>query len=63
MDQFLFLEIVALILTGLLIYHSIRMRGTVFTWMFFLGGTFLSVFRENIVARFTPLYHARPANC
>jgi hypothetical protein len=56
MDQFLFLEIVALILTGLLIYHSTRLRGSVFTWMFFLGGTFLGVFRENIVAQFTPLY-------
>ena len=60
MDQFLFLEITALILTSILIYHSIRVRGAVFTWMFFLGGTFLGVFRENIVARFTPLYSYNP---
>jgi hypothetical protein len=38
MDTFLALELIALALTALLIWHSAVTRGAAFTWMFFLGG-------------------------
>lgn len=56
MDLYLFLELMALVLTAVLIYHSGRTRGSVFTGMFFIGGAVLGIVRENIVALFTPLY-------
>jgi hypothetical protein len=50
MDLFLALEIIALALTGLLIWHSARTRGAAFACMFFIGGAFLGLVRENVVA-------------
>ncbi len=61
MDAFLFMEVFALILTGLLVWHSLRFRGNTFTWMFFLGGAVLGLLRENIVSRLTDLYSYNPA--
>jgi len=63
MDLFLALELVALALTGLLVWHSAVTRGAVFTWMFFLGGAFLGLVRENAVARIDALnlYSYNPA--
>jgi len=61
MDRFLFLELAALVLTGFLVYHSLRFRGAAFTAMFFTGGAFLGVLRENTVALLTPLYAYNPA--
>lgn len=55
MDLFLALELIALALTGLLIWHSAITRGAVFTWMFFLGGAFLGLVRENVVAQVAAL--------
>jgi hypothetical protein len=55
MDTFLALEIIALALTGLLIWHSARTRGAAFTWMFFPGGAFLGLLRENVVAQVSAL--------
>jgi hypothetical protein len=60
-DRFLFLEILALALTGLLVYHSLRCRGAAFTAIFFTGGAFLGILRENAVALWTPLYTYNPA--
>ena len=63
MDLFLALELIALALTGLLIWHSARTRGAAFTWMFFLGGAFLGLIRENVVAQVAALnlYSYNPA--
>jgi hypothetical protein len=63
MDLFLALELIALALTGLLIWHSARTRGAAFTWMFFLGGAFLGLIRENVVAQVAALnlYSYSPA--
>jgi len=63
MDTFMALELIALTLTGLLIWHSACTRGTAFTWMFFLGGAFLGLLRENVVAQVAALnlYSYSPA--
>jgi hypothetical protein len=63
MDTFLALELIALALTGLLIWHSALTRGAAFTWMFFLGGAFLGLVRENVVAQVAALnlYSYNPA--
>ncbi len=63
MGLFLALELIALALTGLLIWHSIRTRGGALTWMFFLGGAFLGLIRENVVAQVAALnlYSYNPA--
>ncbi len=63
MDLFLALEIIALALTGLLIWHSARTRGVAFTCMFFIGGAFLGLVRENAVAQVAALnlYSYSPA--
>jgi hypothetical protein len=63
MDTFLALEIIALALSGLLIWHSARTRGAVFTCMFFIGGAFLGLIRENVVAQVAALnlYDYSPA--
>jgi len=53
-------EIITFVLTGVLIYHSLRVRGTVFTVLFFVTGAILGVLRENIVARLTGLYAYNP---
>ena len=63
MDLFLALELIALGLTGLLIWHSASTRGAAFTWMFFIGGAFLGLVRENVVAQVAALnlYSYSPA--
>ena len=63
MDTFLALEIIALALSGLLIWHSARTRGAAFTWLFFLGGALLGLVRENVVAQVPALnlYSYSPA--
>jgi hypothetical protein len=63
MDIFLALELIALALTGLLVWHSARTRGAAFTCMFFLGGAFLGLVRENVVAQVAALnlYSYSPA--
>jgi hypothetical protein len=63
MDLFLSLELIAIVLTGLLVWHSAVTRGAAFTWMFFLGGAFLGLVRENVVARVEALnlYSYSPA--
>jgi hypothetical protein len=63
MDLFLALEIIALALSGLLIWHSARTRGADFTCMFFIGGAFLGLVRENVVAQVAVLnlYSYNPA--
>ena len=63
MDTFLALEIIALALSGLLIWHSARTRGAAFTWLFFLGGALLGLVRENVVAQVPALnlYSYNPA--
>ncbi|MBN2224531.1 MAG: hypothetical protein JW765_07650 [Deltaproteobacteria bacterium] len=53
-------EIITFVLTGVLIYHSLKVRGAVFTLLFFLSGAVLGVLRENIVARLTGLYAYNP---
>jgi hypothetical protein len=53
-------EIITFVLTGVLICHSLKVRGTVFTLLFFLTGAVLGVLRENIVARLTSLYTYNP---
>ena len=50
MITFRALEMIALALTGLLIWHSSATRGSAFTWMFFIGGAVLGLIRENVVA-------------
>ena len=63
MDTFLALELIALALTGLLIWHSAVTRGAAFTWMFFFGGAVLGLLRENVVAQVAALnlYSYNPA--
>jgi hypothetical protein len=53
-------EIITFVLTGILIFHSVTVRGWTFTFLFFLTGAVLGVLRENIVARFTDLYAYNP---
>jgi hypothetical protein len=53
-------EIITFILTGVLIYHSLRVRGTAFTSLFFVTGAVLGVLRENVVAHLTDLYAYNP---
>lgn len=53
-------EIITFVLTGVLIYHSLKVRGRVFTLLFFVTGAVLGVLRENIVARLTNLYAYNP---
>jgi hypothetical protein len=53
-------EILTFVLTAVLVYHSVRVRGTVFTLLFFVTGAVLGVLRENIVARLTSLYAYNP---
>jgi len=53
-------EIITFVLTGALIYHSLRVRGTVFTLLFFVTGAVLGLVRENVVARLTGLYAYNP---
>ncbi len=55
MDTFLALELIALALTGLLIWHSAATRGAPFTLMFFTGGALLGLVRENVVAQVSAL--------
>ena len=55
MDLFLALELIALALSGLLIWHSASTRGAAFTCMFFIGGAFLGLVRENVVAQVAAL--------
>jgi hypothetical protein len=63
MDTFLALELIALALTGLLVWHSTAIRGPAFTWMFFAGGAVLGLLRENVVAQVAALnlYSYNPA--
>jgi len=63
MDTFLALELIALALIGLLIWHSATTRGAAFTWMFFPGGALLGLVRENVVAQVAALnlYSYNPA--
>ena len=63
MDVFLALELIALMLSGLLIWHSARTRGAAFTCVFFIGGAFLGLVRENVVAQVAALnlYSYSPA--
>jgi hypothetical protein len=63
MDTFLALELIALALTVLLIWHSTVTRGAAFTWMFFTGGAVLGLVRENVVAQVAALnlYSYNPA--
>ncbi len=53
-------EIITFALTGVLIYHSLKVRGPAFTLLFFVTGAVLGVLRENIVARLTSLYAYNP---
>lgn len=52
----LFFELVAFALTGLCVYHSLKLRGKEFTALFFIPGFLLGILRENIVSSFTNLY-------
>ena len=61
MEMILFLEIASFILTGVLVLHSVRMRGVPFTLLFFITGGILGVVRENIIAAFTDLYQYNTA--
>jgi hypothetical protein len=63
MNLFLALELIAVALTGVLIYHSWMTRGGVFTSMFFIGGAALGLIRENVVAQISALnlYSYNPA--
>ncbi len=56
----LFFEILTFILTGLLVYHSLRLRGKEFTLLFFVTGACLGILRENVVARVSDLYSYNP---
>jgi hypothetical protein len=53
-------EIITFAVAGVLIYHSLRVRGAAFTWLFFVTGAVLGVLRENVVARLTDLYAYNP---
>ncbi|MBN1883672.1 MAG: hypothetical protein JW885_16005 [Deltaproteobacteria bacterium] len=57
----IFLEIASFVLTGLLIFHSVRVRGVSFTLLFFITGGILGVLRENAVAILSNLYQYNPA--
>ena len=57
----LFLEIASFVLTGILIFHSVRVRGIPFTLLFFITGGVLGVLRENIIAAFSDLYQYNAA--
>ncbi len=53
-------EIITFIVAGVLVYHSLRVRGAAFTWLFFVSGAVLGLLRENVVARLTDLYAYNP---
>jgi hypothetical protein len=53
-------EIITFILAGVLIVHSVTVRGWAFTLLFFLTGAVLGVLRENVVAKLTDLYAYNP---
>lgn len=57
----IFLEIASFVLTGILIFHSARVRGISFTLLFFTTGGVLGVLRENIIAAFSDLYQYNTA--
>lgn len=54
------LEILTFVLTAVLIYHSLVVRGREFTLLFFITGFVLGILRENVVARITDLYSYSP---
>jgi hypothetical protein len=56
----LYFEILTFALTGLLVYHSLKVRGTSFTLLFFITGAVLGILRETIVALLTDLYAYNP---
>jgi hypothetical protein len=56
----LLFEILSFALTGVLIFHSVRVRGRAFTILFFVTGAVLGILRENVVARITDLYSYNP---
>jgi hypothetical protein len=53
-------EIITFVLAGVLVCHSLRVRGTPFTLLFFITGAVLGLLRENVVARLTGLYAYNP---
>ena len=53
-------EIITFVLAGILIVHSVMVRGWTFTLLFFLTGAVLGVLRENVVAELTDLYAYNP---
>jgi len=57
----IFLEIASFVLTGVLIVHSVRVRGVPFTLLFFITGGILGVLRENSIAIFSDLYQYNTA--
>jgi len=57
----IFLEIASFVLTGLLIVHSVRVRGAPFTLLFFITGAILGILRENVVAMLSDLYQYNSA--
>ena len=57
----LLFEILCLLLTGALIYHSAKVRGWEFTILFFTTGAVLGILRENVVVNITDLYSYNPA--
>ncbi len=56
----LLFEILSLALTLALIFHSVRVRGSGFTILFFVTGAVLGILRENVVAQITDLYSYNP---
>ncbi|MBN1573117.1 MAG: hypothetical protein JW984_07975 [Deltaproteobacteria bacterium] len=57
----LLFEILSFALTGALIFHSVKVRGTAFTILFFVTGAVLGILRENVVAQVTDLYSYNPS--
>jgi hypothetical protein len=57
----LLFEILSFLLTGALIFHSVKVRGAAFTVLFFVTGAVLGILRENVVAQITDLYSYSPA--
>ncbi len=53
-------EIITFVLAGVLVVHSVMVRGWAFTLLFFLTGAVLGVLRENVVAELTDLYAYNP---
>ena len=56
----LLFEILSFVLTLALIFHSVRVRGSGFTILFFVTGTVLGILRENVVVQITELYSYNP---